>query len=113
MELAARKMLEKHQSADSAPTDDAIAKREARKLERLQKEVQQLRDFLENNPEDRKGSKGSIRLSNLTDNESAKMATSKGVVQGYTGVAAVDEKHRSSLMPRRMAQALSRSCCCR
>jgi len=38
--------------------------------------------------------KGSIRKSNRTDNESAKMATSKGVIQGYTGVAAVDGKHQ-------------------
>jgi hypothetical protein len=30
--------------------------------------------------------KGSIRKSNRTDNESAKLATSKGVIQGYTGV---------------------------
>lgn len=92
MELATTQMLEKHKNADTAPTDDAIVKREARKLERLQTEAQQLRDFLKKNLEDRKGSKGSIRLSNRTDNESAKMATSKGVVQGYTGVAAVDEK---------------------
>ena len=35
-----------------------------------------------------------MRLSNRTDNESAKMPTGKGVVQGYTGVAAVDEKHQ-------------------
>ena len=27
-------------------------------------------------------------------NESAKMATNKGVIQGHTGVAAVDEKHQ-------------------
>ncbi|RJG05061.1 IS1182 family transposase [Noviherbaspirillum cavernae] len=92
MEHAAKQLLEKHQSADNAPTDEALAKREAQKLERLQKEAQQLRDWLNKNPEDRKGSKGSIRLSNRTDNESAKMATGKGVIQGYTGVAAVDEK---------------------
>ena len=35
-----------------------------------------------------------MRQSNRTDNESAKMATSKGVIQGYTAVAAVDEKHQ-------------------
>jgi hypothetical protein len=34
------------------------------------------------------------RFSNRTDNESAKMATGKGVIQGYTGVAAVDAKHQ-------------------
>jgi hypothetical protein len=38
--------------------------------------------------------KGGIRKSNRTDNESAKMATGKGVIQGYTGVAAVDARHQ-------------------
>lgn len=32
--------------------------------------------------------------SNITDNESAKMTTSKGTIQGYTAVAAVDKKHQ-------------------
>lgn len=32
--------------------------------------------------------------SNITDNESAKMTTSKGTLQGYTGVASVDQKHQ-------------------
>lgn len=92
MEGAAKQMLEKHQSTDCAPTDEALVRRDAQKLERLQKEAQQLRDWLKINPEDRKGSKGSTRLSNRTDNESAKMATGKGVIQGYTGVATVDER---------------------
>ena len=30
----------------------------------------------------------------MTDNDSAKMATSHGVIQGYTGVAAIDAKHQ-------------------
>jgi len=51
----------------------------------------------------------SVRKSNRTDNESAKMATSKGVIQGYTGVAAVDGI-RSSLKPRPTARARSRNC---
>ena len=32
--------------------------------------------------------------SNITDNESGKMTTSKGTIQGYNGVAAVDQKHQ-------------------
>jgi len=32
--------------------------------------------------------------SNITDNESAKMTTSKGTLQGYNGLAAVDKKHQ-------------------
>jgi Transposase DDE domain len=35
-----------------------------------------------------------VRQSNRTDNQSAKMATDKGVIQGYTAVAAVDHKHQ-------------------
>jgi hypothetical protein len=54
----------------------------------------QIRQWLNDHPEDRQGSRGSIRKSNRTDGDSAKMATSKGVIQGYTGVAAVDAKHQ-------------------
>jgi len=94
MEQAARKMLDRHRDADAAPQAERDEAREARSLERLQKEAKQVRDWLNDHPEDRKGAKGSVRLSNRTDNESAKMATAKGVIQGYTGVAAVDEKHQ-------------------
>lgn len=94
MERATEKMLARHREADTAPTDERQAQRDTRKLERLQKETKQLKDWLAANPEDRKGPKGGMRQSNLTDNESAKMATGKGVIQGYTGVTAVDEKHQ-------------------
>jgi hypothetical protein len=53
-----------------------------------------MRQWLSDHPEDRKGAKGKVIKSNRTDNESAKMATSKGVIQGYTGVAAVDDRHQ-------------------
>jgi hypothetical protein len=45
-------------------------------------------------PTDRTGTRGSIRKSNRTDNESAKLATDKGVIQGYCGVAVVDAAHQ-------------------
>ena len=32
--------------------------------------------------------------SNITDNESAKMTTGKGTIQGYNGVATVDKKYQ-------------------
>jgi len=94
MEKAAAKMLAKHRDADAAPPSETDAQREARSLERLQRDAKQMRDWLAKHPEDRKGPSGKVRLSNLTDNESAKMATGKGVIQGFTGVAAVDEKHQ-------------------
>lgn len=94
MEKAVQKMLARHVESDTAPVDERQAPRDVRKLERLQQESRRLKDWLAAHPQDRKGPKGGVRKSNLTDNESAKMATGKGVIQGYTGVAAVDEKHQ-------------------
>jgi transposase len=94
MEKAARKMLQQHRESDESPVDAKQKPREARSLERLQKDAQSLRDWLGNHSEDRKGASGKTVLSNRTDNESAKMATGKGVIQGYTGVAAVDEQNQ-------------------
>ena len=89
MEAAAKKMLDRHREADSGG-DGGPSDREARQLARLQAEAKKNREWLTAHPKDRTGAKGAVRLSNQTDNESAKMATSKGVIQGYTGVAAVD-----------------------
>ena len=57
----------------------------------MKREAAQIRAWLKDHPTDRAGARGATRLSNLTDNDSAKMATDKGVVQGYCAVAAVDE----------------------
>ncbi len=81
MEQAARTMLDKHRDADAAPQGASDVKRATKRLERLHKAAQQIRDWLDKHPEERKGSRGGMRLSNRTDNESAKMATSKGVIQ--------------------------------
>jgi hypothetical protein len=51
-----------------------------------------LRTWLASHPDDRRGPSGGVRKSNRTDNDSAKMAAGKGVIQGYTGVAAVDAR---------------------
>ncbi|MDO9273654.1 MAG: transposase [Rugosibacter sp.] len=94
LETVAQAMLARHRENDILPAEPDLAAKTARRIERLQGDAAQLRDWLTAHPEDRKGSKGSIRKSNRTDNESAKMATSKGVIQGYTGVAAVDSRHQ-------------------
>jgi transposase len=93
-ENAARTMLARHRQNDSQPVEAGLAAKAAARIARLHRDAAELRDWLRANPDDRKGSRGSIRKSNRTDPESAKMATSKGVIQGYTGVAAVDGKHQ-------------------
>ena len=94
MEAAVSTMLARHRAADVGDAEPSLQAKEARRIERLHHDARRVREWLADHPEDRKGSRGSVRKSNRTDNESAKMATSKGVIQGYTGVAAVDDKHQ-------------------
>jgi transposase len=92
LEAQVQKMLSRHREADDKTTEPTLEQKDAQRIERLQKDAAQMRQWLKDHPEDRHGAKGSIRKSNRTDNESAKMATSKGVIQGYTGGAAVDSQ---------------------
>ena len=111
LETAAKVMLERHREEDRRAIEPDLCARETKRITRLQTDAAvsiphpacwivdclllvQIREWLADHPEDRKGSKGAIRKSNRTDNESAKMAASKGVIQGYTGVAAVDARHQ-------------------
>ena len=93
-ETAARTMLARHRQNDTLPVEADLGTKAEQRISRLHRDASELRTWLAKNPEDRKGAKGSIRKSNRTDNESAKMATNKGVIQGYTGVAAVDSRHQ-------------------
>ena len=94
MEQAVQELLNKHRDNDAAGAQTPLTQREQGQIERLSREAAKIRDWLEQHPKERKSAKGKVRLSNRTDNESAKMPTAKGVVQGYTGVAAVDEEHQ-------------------
>jgi len=94
MESAVSTMLARHCAADAGDAEPSLQAKEAQRIERLQHDARRIRQWLADNPDDRKGSRGTVRKSNRTDNESAKMATSKGVIQGYTAVAAVDAKHQ-------------------
>lgn len=94
LEAAAKIMIERHREEDQHGNEPNLHAKEIQRIARLQNDAAQIREWLIAHPEDRKGSKGTIRKSNRTDNDSAKMATSKGVIQGYTGVAAVDAKHQ-------------------
>lgn len=94
LEATARTLVERHRAADAMPVEPTLAAKTERRIERLEHDAAELRSWLAAHPEDRRGPKGTVRQSNRTDNESAKMATGKGVIQGYTGVAAVDSAHQ-------------------
>jgi transposase len=94
LEAAVQAMLARHRQADNLPAEPNLESRAEQRIASLKREAAQIRQWLAAHPDDRRGSKGSIRKSNRTDGDSAKMATSKGVIQGYAGVAAVDSKHQ-------------------
>jgi transposase len=94
LETAVQSMLERHRAEDRRASEPDVVAKEGQRIERLKNEAADLRRWLRTNPDERRGSRGTVRKSNRTDAESAKMATSKGVIQGYTGVAAVDGKHQ-------------------
>ena len=89
MEAAVAKMVQAHRGRDERAETDEDDEANAARIERLGSEARRIRAFLAASVE-RRSEKGAIRKSNVTDNDSAKMATSRGVIQGYTAVAAVD-----------------------
>jgi len=76
---------------------DALSETETQRREqqkrRFERHVERLDEFLKNN-EPKKGKTKAEIQSNVTDNESAKMVSSHGVLQGYNGQALVDDKHQ-------------------
>lgn len=99
LDKAARRMLELHRSRDAADDSKggdgagAGGDMRLRRAEELHREAQAMRDFLARE-QPRRNAKGQELKSNVTDNDSAKMATSKGVIQGYAAQAAVDASHQ-------------------
>jgi len=65
----------------------------AERVKRLRRHAERLKNWLANNKK-KIGRQGKEIKSNITDNESAKMSTSHGVIQGYNAQAVVDGKHQ-------------------
>jgi transposase len=93
LEQTMRALLARHRETDAAETDHGPSVRTGESLERLRANVRRIKTFLATHAENL-GPKGTVRQSNITDPDSAKMKTSHGVIQGYTAVAAVDGKHQ-------------------
>jgi len=104
MEKAIEHMLNNHHRNDHDQTDKAMIDREQKYFETLHKKLAKIRDWLDNN-DDKPGKTGKPVKSNITDNDSAKMKTSRGVIQGYNGVAAVDSKHQIIVHAEAFGQA--------
>lgn len=93
MERAIENILKKHREEDQNKTEAKVKESEDKFVETLNKRISKIREWLKDN-DDKPGKTGKPKKSNITDNESAKMKTHRGVIQGYNGVAATDGKHQ-------------------
>jgi transposase len=91
MEQAVRQIIQRHREVDDREKDKGTVEQEERYVETIRKKANKIKDWLKEN-DDKPGKTGKPVKSNITDNESAKMKTSHGVIQGYNGVAVVDDK---------------------
>jgi len=79
------------EKANSAGRQEKIQKT----LDTLGRAHDKVADFIESaSPRMGNGQKPKEVKSNITDNESCKMTTSKGTIQGYNGIATVDSEHQ-------------------
>jgi transposase len=97
LERKIEEAIKEHRENDKASgkkKDISWEKRQEAKIKKLDHAAKRIKRFLaESKP--RIGARGKEVQSNITDNESAKMAaTSHGVLQGYNANAVVDEKHQ-------------------
>jgi transposase len=93
LDKAADKILALHQAQDKSGVTEALEPKRQTQMEALRKEAARTREFLASSPP-RQNRKGQELKTNVTDSQSAKMATNKGVIQGYAAQAAVDSAHQ-------------------
>jgi hypothetical protein len=78
---------------DDPPPDPGGGRDREQQVQRLQKQAERLEKWLKDNGP-KYGTTGKEISSNPTDNESAKMKTSHGVIQEYNSQALIDAKHQ-------------------
>ena len=83
-------IIQRHRERDGQEAKADSSCSEPEKAKYYRRKVAEIKSFLEKN-EQKRGPTGNEHKSNLTDPESAKMSTSRGVIQGYNGLAVVDE----------------------
>ncbi len=97
MERAVAHLVKAHAEQDASealdPNQDKQREHEERTIATLRTNAGKLRTALATTTE-RLGAKGTPIKRNITDPESATLKSSHGVVQGYIGVAAVDDAHQ-------------------
>lgn len=88
--------MKEHKHLDKRkPREKERKERLEKALASLDKHAEKIDQFLKTAaPRMGQGKRPKEVKSNITDNESAKMTTGKGTIQGYNGIAAVDKEHQ-------------------
>jgi transposase len=88
-------LIKKHRTTDTLENKrgERGGKKHKERIKRLKNKAEKIMNFIEEN-EPKERSRGGEKQSNITDNESAKMKTSHGVIQGYNGLALADSKRQ-------------------
>ena len=91
-----RTLIREHRELDKRhPDHDTRAQRKQQSIDTLNAAFDRVDRFLKtHSPRMGQGTRPKEVKSNITDNESAKITTSKGTLQGYNGIATVDKKHQ-------------------
>jgi len=92
-EAAAKQIVARHRQRDDKEKLNPMAEQDDKKLATYKRKIEKIKSFLKSASKNI-GPSGNERKSNITDPHSAKMSTNHGVIQGYNGVAVVDEKHQ-------------------
>lgn len=97
LEERIQRLLKKQIDKDKKAKEDEDRKdnqSKEKQTQRLKRRAEKIGRFLREN-EPKKSARGNKELkSNVTDNDSVKMATMHGTIQGYNGQALVDDKHQ-------------------
>lgn len=93
MQQVVERLLQRHQAADAQDAPAELESARQKRIQTLEAAIAKVKGFVAEH-EDKLGASGKPIKSNITDNDSAKMKTSKGVIQGYAGVALVDAQHQ-------------------
>jgi transposase len=86
-------LIKTHRDNDHFEVNTDEAERRKKQIDNIERKVKKIDKFLTDNEPKEKTRKGE-RQSNITDNESAKIKTSHGIIQGYNGMAMSDAKHQ-------------------
>ncbi len=95
MKREAKRLLEKHKADDEAEVKGNLEIRQAeeKKIQTMLKKIDKIETWLNGN-DDKKGTRNNPIQSNITDNDSAKLKTSGGTIQGYSAISISDDKQQ-------------------